>query len=215
MIRQIKTVTLAIFAALAMSSLPASAAEFHSESAHTTIAGAQHAGEDSFIVNAGLVRCNEVTYAGTQSVGTASTITVIPTYINCTINRYGTTIKTNGCSYIFSVQAPTVTPVTGSGTGSFTIECPAGAFIEVPLPNACDVQIGPQGPIPGITYTNTGAHSGSARDVTVDVNMTGIKYTQVNTSFCKGGTFTNGQYVGAATVQGKTTEGAAAGIWVH
>lgn len=216
MVLKIKTISLAIFAALALGALPASAAEFHSEQLHTEIKGSAHAGEDVATFNAGTWRCNEVTYSGTTTTATASTITVVPTYSKCTAFGFvGAVWHINGCGYQFQTEAGTVNPVTGSGAGKTAIECPAGAALTLTVPGVCEVKIGAQGPIAGITYTNTGAHSGTGRDLTLDMNMTGIVYTQVNKGFCANGTFANGTYKGSATVQGRNTLGNAVGIWLH
>ncbi|HEX7280182.1 MAG TPA: hypothetical protein VF255_11245 [Solirubrobacterales bacterium] len=216
MIRNIKALGLAVFAVMALGAFSAATASaeklFHSEVAHTEVRGEQHSTEDTFTVNAGTVRCSHATYTGTQSTATASTQTVAPTYSGCKAFGFvNTTIDPNGCGYVFSLSG---TPVSGAAPGGVTIECPAGQVITVTAFN-CWVTVGPQTRATGITYTNLGA--GKTRDVTVDVNLTGLTYTQHSKSFpgCTNGTFNNGTYTGAATVRGFDTAGEQVGVWVN
>jgi hypothetical protein len=216
--RKLKALGLTFVALLALAGFSSMvmAAEFHSETAHTTISGEQPAEtNDVFTVKAGTVTCKSATYAGTTTSATTSEITVTPTYTECTAFGFvGATIDVpggnkpaganGGCDYRF-------TPSTA--TSQLHIVCGAGEFITVTTFN-CDVHVGSQ-TATGITYTNAG--SGNGRDVTVNANITGLTYTQTNTSFpfCTGGagTFTDGKYVGKGTVFGKNTAGEAVGVW--
>jgi hypothetical protein len=217
MIRNLKALGLALFAVLAMGAFTASAAsagDFHSESAtHTVIKGSQ-VGSDVFTVKAGTVKCEEATYAGEQVGATATTVKVTPTYTECTAFGFvKTAIDTNGCTYEFS-----------GDNNNVVIACPT-APITVTAFN-CHVKVGSQS-LAGITYTNTPTKaeaeheeketgkSSRLRDVDVGVNITGITYTQESKSFpgCSNGTFTDGKYTGAATVQGFTTTGTLVGVW--
>ncbi|HEX7278554.1 MAG TPA: hypothetical protein VF255_02915 [Solirubrobacterales bacterium] len=206
MTRKLKALGLALVAVFAMSALSAasaSAIEFHSAVAHTELRAEQHAGEDTFTVNAGTVRCSHVTYAGTESFATSSFQTVTPTYTGCRAFGFvSTTIDTNGCSFHFS-----------SNGQSFSIFCGAGNPMAVTAFN-CWVTVGTQLNAGFVVHTNQG---GTPIDVTVDMNITGIKYTQHSKSFpgCTNGTFTNGTYTGSATMQGFNTVGEQIGIWVE
>jgi hypothetical protein len=202
--RKLKALGLALVAVLAMGALSASAASaenFHSESATDTVLKGSQVGTDVFTVNAGTVKCNEATYAGTQSGATATTVKVTPTYSECTAFGFvSTAIDVNGCTYEFSSDNSNV--VIGCATNPITVT----AF-------NCWVTVGSQTTNGGITYTNTGA--GASRDVDVTVNISGIHYVQHSKSFpgCSSGTRTDGKYTGAATVQGFTTGGAQVGVW--
>ncbi|HEX7280184.1 MAG TPA: hypothetical protein VF255_11255 [Solirubrobacterales bacterium] len=204
MTRKLKALGLALVAVFAMSALSAasaSAVEFHSEAAHTELRAEQHAGEDTFSVNAGTVRCSHATYTGTESSATSTAQTVTPAYTGCKAFGFvNTTIDTNGCTYTFDSNANNV-----------DIACPSSP-ITVTAFN-CWVTVGAQNNIGPVTYTNSG--SGSSRDVTVDVNITGISYTQHSKSFpgCTNGSFTNGTYTGSATVRGFNTAGEQVGVW--
>ena len=63
----------------------------------------------------------------------------------------------------------------------------------------------PQNGLKTVTFTNVG--SGSTQEVTVDVNLSGLKYTHTaGTGFgaCATGSASNGTYSGAALVTGET-----------
>ncbi|HEX7280183.1 MAG TPA: hypothetical protein VF255_11250 [Solirubrobacterales bacterium] len=216
MIRNIKALGLTVFAVIAMGTLSAATASaeklFHAEVGHPELRAEQHAGEGTLGVNAGTVRCSHVTYSGTQTTATAATLTMGPAYTGCKAFGFvNTTIDVNGCGYEFSI---TGTPVSGAAPGAVTIECPLSHFITVTAFN-CWVTVGPQTRPTGVTYTNLGA--GKTRDVTIDVNLTGLTYTQHSKSFpgCTNGTFTNGTYVGATTVRGFNTTNEQIGVWVN
>jgi hypothetical protein len=204
--RKLKALGLALAAVMALAAFSgsASAAEFHSEVAHTQISGNQ-VGSDVFTTNAGTVKCSETTYSGTQTTGvTSSESKVTPKYGGCTAFGFiGATIDVNGCTYIFT---PNTEP-------SLHIVC-GEKPIEVTTPT-CVVTVGSLTVNHGVVYTNEGA--GTSRDIRVKVNLTGLTYTQHNKSFpnCTGGagTFTNGTYTGEATVKGANTAGTQVGIW--
>jgi hypothetical protein len=204
--RELKTLGVAFAAVMAMAifagTASATLALFHSEVSHTEIKGEQD-GTDVFTVNAGTVKCTVATYFGTTSVVTPTEITVKPTYNNCTAFGFvNTTIDTNGCSYTFTSH-PTTPPV-------MHIVCPS-APITVTAFN-CWVTVGSQTVNSGIAYTNKSTET--TRDVTVDVNLSSLTYTQHPQKIpqCTRGTFTNGTYVGAATVKGTNTAGTQVGI---
>jgi hypothetical protein len=202
--RKLKALGLALAAVMAMAAFAssASAAEFHSEVAHTQITGSQ-IGTDVFTVNAGTVKCTEATYSGTQTTGvTATEVSVVPAYSGCTAFGFvSTPIDVNGCKYQFT---PNANPY-------LHIIC-SGSPITVTAFN-CYVKVASQTVNSGVTYTNTGA--GTARDVDVKVSLSGLTYSQESKSFpgCSNGTFTNGTYTGEATVKGANTAGTQVGIW--
>jgi hypothetical protein len=204
MTRNLKALGLALFAVLAMSALSASAAsagEFHSEVAHTTLTGSQ-IGEDVFNVTAGTVKCKEATYSGTQSSATTTTVTVKPAYSECTAFTFvGATIDVGTCEYEFS----------GDNTKVNIVNC-GSTPITVTAFN-CWVTVGNQNGLESVAYTNEGA--GTSRDVKVAVNISNVTYTQHSKSFpgCSNSTMNNGSYIGEATVRGFNTEGAQVGVW--
>lgn len=202
--RKLKLVGFAVAAmmlAMAVSASAAFAGDFHSEKTSTTLKGSQ-IGEDVFTVNAGTVKCTEATYAGTSSsTSTTETATKLtPTYSGCTAFGFvSTAIDVNGCQYEFS----------GDNTNVNIVNCSTGIVVTA---FNCWVTVKNQSNLASVTYANKG--TGSSRDIESTVNLSGITYTQTSKSFpgCTGGTFTNGTYKGAATVQG-SKEGASVGIW--
>ncbi|HEX7278556.1 MAG TPA: hypothetical protein VF255_02925 [Solirubrobacterales bacterium] len=212
MVRRLKRLWLLCLGVAALGLLSAgsaSAAEFHSEVAHTSITGT-HGGEEIFTVNAGSIRCQETHYVGTRTVATSTTLTLTPEYTGCTAFGFvNATIDHNGCFLTFHTEAGT-----GAIGGRHTIECEGGKAITVTAFN-CWVTIGSQSNIGPVTYTNQGA--GATRDVTVDFSTSGLTYTQHSKSFpgCTNGTFTNGIHSGATTLRSFDTAGLQKGFWVH
>jgi hypothetical protein len=214
MIRNLKFLGLALVAVLAMSAVMAGAAsadEFKSEKAPVTLTGTQGATLDTFSTHAGNVKCTTATYKGTQSTTSTTTIQVAPTYSGCTFVGLNSTITTNGCEYLFHVPA-----TAGVTTGTVDIVCPGTNEITVTAPNPalgkakCIVHVPPQTGLGVVTYSNLG--SGTTREVKVEVNLTGLKYSQTagvaESGNCetKDNT-TTGTYVGGATVTGEVDGG--------
>jgi hypothetical protein len=157
------------------------------------------------------VKCGEATYSGTLAVATTTTASSEAAYGECVAFGFANTpITMNGCTYRFHVEAV----VSGKNEGSVDIVCPSNKVIEVEAFN-CTVTIGSQNGLKSVTFTNEG--SGTARDIKIDVNLTGIKYTQHGKGFfpCTSGSFTNGTYTGVATVSGEDEFGEPVGIWVE
>ncbi|HEX7278112.1 MAG TPA: hypothetical protein VF255_00685 [Solirubrobacterales bacterium] len=190
----------------ALTGTAAVAADFHSEVAHTEYIGEQHASEDTWTFNAGTVRCSHVTWEGTETVATTTTLTLTPTTSGCKAFGFVNTAIDHRCSLTLHTKSGTST------AGTETIECPQYETITA---FNCWVTIGPQGPLTGVTYTNQGA--GTSRDITIDFNTTGIEYTQHSKSFpgCTNGTFKNGTHQGSLTLKGFNTAHEQVGIWVH
>jgi hypothetical protein len=175
----------AVFAFSAVSVASASAAEFHSAAAPTTLTGNQ-ATSHVFTTNAGTVTCKTATFTGTQSVVTSSTTTLAPTYSNCTAFGFlGVPIDSNGCSYVFSA------------TGSTQIQCPAGKSIEVTVP-FCTTSVGPQTIASGMTFETVGTTPN--RTILAKTNISGIHYNECGTER------TNGTYTGTTKVTGSAGE---------
>ncbi|HEX2097323.1 MAG TPA: hypothetical protein VHF50_08150 [Solirubrobacterales bacterium] len=214
MTRYLKVLGLALVAALAMSVTAASSAsatnfKFHSEGTSTVLTGSQHAQNDVFTTDGGTVSCSNATYSGTQSGATVESVEVTPTYSGCTAFGFiNVPIHVNGCKYKFGTS-------TTNYQGAVHVVC-GSKPIEITAPG-CTVTVGTQTPDGNATYTNVG--SGTTREVTVDVNLSGIDYTEHDTfeGGCEGPTGTlktNGTYKGAALVTGETSKKAHLGIWV-
>jgi len=219
MSRNLKALGLALVAVLAMSALTAAGAsaeafQFKAEKTPTTtLSGKQHGAADVFTTDTGSVSCNEAKYAGTVTGTEVTEVTVTPTYSECTaFGLFNVPIDTNGCQYKFTV----LTKVGANYEGKVDVVCPAGQVIKVTAP-LCTVTVGAQNNVPGtITYTNVGA--GATREITVDVNLTGLTYEEHRPLFgiCENNTVLthDGTYVGAGLVTG-TNGGTHSGVFVQ
>jgi hypothetical protein len=177
----------AVFAFSAVSVASASAAEFHSKAAPTTITGVQKASH-VFTTNAGKVTCTTAKFTGTQSVVTSATVTLTPTYENCTAFGFvGITIDTNGCKYNFNAN------------GSTKVECPTGKAIEVTVP-FCTTSVGSQTLSSGMSFATEGTEAAHNRKILATTNISGITYNECGT------VRTNGTYTGTTTVTGSAGE---------
>lgn len=196
---------LAVFS-MAVAASAASAAEFHIEgtTGPFTIEADQVAEENHvFTIESGLqTKCKTAHFVGTQAGTSAKTLTVHPTYSNCTAFGLSATINTQSCNYEF--LEPT-------GTGPFTgkvniVNCSTPITITA---GTCEVTVGGQGPLSEVTYTNEAT---SPKTVNVGANVSGIKYTKVKDGFlCPlngTGTKEEGTYTGNTIAKGfeKTTQ---------
>lgn len=218
MTRAFHSFVLAFVTALALGAAMASAApaetpfKFKSEGTPTGLTGGQHASSDVFTTDSGAVSCGQVGYTGEQ-IGTEVTeVSVSPKYSECKAFGFlNIPIVTNGCTYKFTAT----TKIAGTFEGKADIVCPAGKVIEVRSPG-CLTTVGPQTGLEKVTFTNIGA--GATREITVDLNLTGIKYEEHRPVFsiCKNNTVatTNGTYAGAALVTGETAAKVHRGIFV-
>jgi hypothetical protein len=202
--RKLKALGLTIAAVTAMTAFTASATalEFHTEVAHTEFSGETVAFNGTIKVNAGTISCPQETFSGTSAVATTSEITVAPTFINCTAFGFvSAQIDFNQCDFKFTPLSHSYLHII-CGLSPITVT----AF-------NCWVTIGSQTVNTGVTYWNEG--SGVTRDLRINLNLSGLTYTQHSKSFpgCTNGTFTNGAYEDAITLQGVSTIGTRIGVW--
>lgn len=205
MFHRTKRTLAVVFALSALGALAASpaTAEFKSSVEHTIHDGSQ-VGSDLFAFNAGGVSCSEISYSGTGSSKTSSTITLAPTYKGCTAFGFpGVTIDVNGCQLV----------VGSAVTNTAAISCP-GAPMEITGPS-CTLTIASQSGLGSVSYVNEGA--APKRDIKVNFELSGIKYTQhgKGATPCTSATFSNGTYKGIATLTGTDTAGAQIDLWVE
>lgn len=174
--RNAKTLGLALVAMFSISAVMAvgaSADEFTAEKYPVTLTGESEEGfSDEVGTTAGTMKCPKPTYQGTVSAGTdIRTISVTPDAHDqaCTAFGFPGTVDVNECKYVFHIN-------TVGTEGSVDFECPAGKEITMTATSAgtakCTVHIPTQTKIPGtVKYSNT--LSGG----TIDLNLTGLKYT--------------------------------------
>jgi len=216
MIRNLKFLGLALVAALAMSSVVASMASadvITSESAAVTTATGKQEGTDVFKTHGGQVNCTTVTYTGTFSSGASSAL-VAPTFSGCSYAGLAMTIDMNGCLYRINVTGGTSTE------GSIDIVCTGSNEITVTAPSVgtkkCILHIPAQTDLTKVKGTNIGA--GATREITLDISITNIKYSQTagtaETGNCAtADSTTGGTYEGTAIVTGSIS-GAHVGIFL-
>lgn len=208
--RNIKILGLALVAMFSMSAVMAMSA-----SADTLTAGAYPATltgtaepefTDQFKTTAGTVKCPDAHYDGTITgpVTTSGKVVFTPTYSNCTGFGFPAVVDHNRCNYEFKVLAGT--------TGTVNLECTSPDEITITAISAgvtkCTVHVPSQTDIPGtIKYTNI------ASGITLEVNLTGIKYTHTagtGIGACPNGSATNGTLEAKATVAASTDPGGVA-----
>jgi hypothetical protein len=194
MTRNLKVMGLAVVAALALTAVvasAASAAEFHSSTTNTKITGAQTT-THQFVTDPGTVTCKKATFSGEQAAKTAASITITPSYTECTLatifGNIAVTVNFNGCDYTFDA------------TGLVHIECPAGKNVVVSGPG-CTVTV-PAQTVNKVSYSNTGV--AGARDIDVNAEASKIKYSYTGFTCGSGSGTENGTYTGLTTVQGSS-----------
>jgi len=218
MSRNLKILGLALMAIIAMSAVVVSLAsaaevEFKLESSPTVLTGTQEGSGDVFHTMGGNVTCGKATYEGSVTGTSSPEAEVEPTYGNCTAFGFiNVPIHINECRYRFTSGEEKG----GNFEGSLDSVCPEGKAIEITSPG-CRVTVGTQTPTGGtITYTNIG--TGAAREIRLDVALTGIHYIEdENGGGCSsaGVTTTDGTYNGHVTVTGENAKKVHRGIWVE
>jgi len=203
MIRNLKILGMAVVAVLAMSAVVASAASaqlgtFTAHEYPATITGEQ-TGTDVFTTVAGTVSCTHATYHG-EAAGPQTSLTITPTYSGCkAFGLFTATIDMNGCDYQFN--RPTTEEPFGNGlyVGTVDIKCPVNTEITITT-DVCRVTVPAQTGLSQITYKNTPTATPTDVDVSVNISKK-IKYTvDPNCATAAAGTYTDGSYTGAATV---------------
>ncbi len=225
MIRNLKMLGLALVAVCAMGAVAASANANYWFTAPgsdwTVLSGSQGTpiDESRFIGITGgangILTCTSVTYQGSTSATTTTTITLASVYSGCELQPFGkATVEMNGCEYVIHTD-PLGDTTNGNYDTVTTIECPAGGEITIDAKvggvTKCQVHIEPQNLGTGITLSNTAGGGFSAV-----INFTAIKYTQTagtgagvcSTEATRG----DGTWSGSATITGKNTTGAAVAI---
>lgn len=179
---------------------PAEQPRLEAEDYPADVAGSQNAGDQLvFSANTGTASCEKVAF----SASLVSQTTALPLSAQSSgcvaFGLYNVPITMNSCKYEFNVlnAGPPY-------TGTMDVACSKpGDVIEIKAPG-CKVTIGAQEGLGGVTFSNSGT-TGSDRRVVVDLDVKGIKYTEVAPLFpiCaspKGGTFQNGALSGSLTL---------------
>ncbi len=202
MIRNLKTLGVALCAALALTAVAASAASAnYTASSYPTTGTAESAlGNDVFKTEAGNVECKSH-FEGTLT-GESANLTVKAKYTNC--KAFGfleATVNMRSCDYLFTTGTflkSTEEGNTHEYTAAVHVKCTNAAEPILISAGTCKTTVGEQSPEGHVIITETT----KTGDVDVQATVTGIKYTVTEDGFaCPfGGT---GAKTGATYTQGK------------
>ena len=137
------------------------------------------------------------TDSGTQATATATELEIHPEYKECTAFGLSAEVETAGCNYRFGQPSGT-----GPFTGNVSIVCETGKNIVVKAASTCTITVGSQGPLSGITYTNS---AGPPMTVTVGSNVGVSSTVSGNTLICGTNGTRPGTYTGSVLVKGWTS----------
>jgi hypothetical protein len=243
MTRNLKAFGLALVAAMVLGTLGAQGASavvehsFRSGAEKFVLTGANESyttgnSREKATLTSGLTIECDATYEGTNVGTTRDTVTIHPTYHNCTSSfGGGTTLSTNGCNYILDTDT---TQLVGHSSSSehaaVSLECEDSHLIEVLAPGCTIAYNDNHSGTPvnqslhGVRYTEVTHSSKAAGTVTQTVRT--IKYNVTAGSLCglaghPAGTYSNASYDGKSTVtgyvdstvvSGSTTNGT---VWSH
>jgi hypothetical protein len=197
MYTKLKTVGLALIAALAISAVAASAAqagEFTASEYPATITGTQTS-KHEFKFNTGTVNCAKATFDGTLAAA-SETLTITAEYKECATAGGGgaVNVKMNSCDYLLHAGE---TLANENVDGSLDVTCEKeGDEIEFVHKNGCVVKVPAQTNRTTLVYTN----KKGAKDFEMDISLKELSYTQ-NEKCKEQGTFADGEYLGKSTMQ--------------
>ena len=185
MIRNLKTLCLAVVAVLALTAVAASsasAAEFTSASGTYPVSLSASSTGDVFDAFGSSVQCTSNSFTGTVATGPAKAATVVPSYNNCkAFGTFPATVTCNSCGFNFTPDGMVHVE------GSFTIDVYENATKHTEGKAMCQVHIASQTPTGTVTYTNNA-------DGTIQISgaVSGVSATQTrNSIFCPAGTSTS------------------------
>jgi hypothetical protein len=122
--------------------------------------------------------CAKATLGG-EMEERAETLTLSPSYAECTSFGLAATVEPNGCKYVFRTGSKTEA---GVFSGTTDVTCPKEAGITITgFSGNCQVKIGPQTGLGGVTYRNK--QETSPTKVLAEVALNGIKYTVTKDAF--------------------------------
>jgi hypothetical protein len=249
MIRKFTTFGLAFVSVLAMSAVVASATQaaagtLTSEGKLVTPTGEQTVEHVFTLTNHEIssgvfatTKCKKATFTSPEPVSEgARTFRVHPVYSECTAFGLLATVTTTGCDYRFWIEEPTEIivdfpggTVTNSGAWHVTTDlfCQATKDkdgTETPhrikiVTATCEVTVWTQTGLTTSAISNSGG-SGTAMDLTLSANITGITYSVtkdgIGCPLSGTGVFSGGDYQGTTTFKAHSfATGEAAGITLH
>ena len=167
MTRNLKAMGLALFAAFALSAIGAqtASADLFVAPPDTVVTAEADTVDHTWAYGLGTVKCEVTNFSGTSGENEEETsLTVTPTFDECTLFDDLAVVRTNHCYYVFTSHTD------GNGHAPVHIECEnAGEHIEFEVvETGCTVTVaGGQTTGNGVSFAN--GDSGSEADVTVDL----------------------------------------------
>jgi hypothetical protein len=195
MIRNLKTLGLTLIAALAMCATiasAASAAEFHSAAAPTTISGSQSTTNSFHVPGAGSWECTNATFHSSQASTTANELTVHPEWSGCKSFGFATMdIITTGCNFTFTqpnASTQSVTHIVCSGNPIRITPTVFGGSV-------CTITYGSQSPSGAVDFKNE-----AGGKVLLTWTITGISHS----AGCGASSASDGVYTGSVLLSGSS-----------
>jgi hypothetical protein len=185
----------------------ATAAEFEIEGTEPVTVVGEQAAPLVFTLEGIEVECEVVAFEGSMASIAQATLEVTPSYSGCQAFGFvGATVTAGSCKLKFLEP-------TGSGpfSGSASIVCTEGSIVVTAA--TCEVKIGAQGPVSGLTEEN---QSTTPLSLHVKSSMEGLTYNKTKDGFAcplKGtGVGVDGKYTGSADFEGSQGEAVAFGV---
>jgi len=161
------------------------------------------------------IHCKHASYVGTISANTVESVTISPTYKECTTVPSGTkniVVDVNGCTYTF-----TIAKKKANVHNTVDIVCPAGIKGIVITHPECEVTVPPQ-TLKGVAYiatTESGKESITV-EATIGINATPKFTTQFHKGICTLlGTTHEAAFTGSVKVTGFEDKGPEEGQQVN
>jgi hypothetical protein len=157
-------------------------------------------------------KCKAVSLSGTLKAAT-STVTLTPTYSECTFWETPMTVKMNGCTYQIHLQKPDEFLPRFDGT--LDLLCPEGKKIEFVsfFTQNCSWAFAETVARSRVTVENKPENNPD--DVYLYFEVSGLTVTEKGgNSTCGEGTYTSGSLAGLVTLQAETEKGVGQNLWV-
>ena len=167
----------------------ASAAEYHSAGAPTTITGSQSSTNAFHVPGAGTVECTTATFHSAQATTTTKELTVHPTYGGCKAFGFANThINTAPCNYTFTEPS--------GGKAAVHVACSGGSISITPTflgSSVCTMTVGSQ---------TTGGNVDLANQAGGKVLVTSTVTNIAHSAGCGASAAADGTYTGSVLTQG-------------
>lgn len=224
MTRNLRALGLALLAAFALGALAVSAASAHtfkSENAPVTLHATQVSNQ-TFTVTGHSVVCKNATFHGSSTNKANETVTLSPTYTNCTFGELEAAVTVpSTCNFVLHSATPT------TNMALVDIECNHGGPIVINVGGICEIRIGDTHPptmttvnqgLSGVKYTNIAGNGTTTREIEVEATVDNVSDVVIGSLCFLGGlstgTHTNAGYRGNARLTGTETGGGAGRIGV-